>query len=574
MDKMDTKLYWHSTAHILAAAVKELFPGVKLGIGPAIENGFYYDFYRKEPFTPDDLKQIEQKMAELIKKDLAFERIEKKKNEAIALLKELDEPFKIELAKEIPDEKVSFYRSGNFIDLCRGPHLTSTGKIKAFSLLSTAAAYWKGDESRESMQRIYGISFPAKDDLDNYLKLVEEAKLRDHRKLGKQLNLFSIHPEAGAGFIYWHPKGAIVRRIIEDFLTKEHLKRGYELLYTPHIANLNQWKTSGHWDFYQELMYPPMKLGNQEFIVKPMNCPGHILIYKTQLHSYRELPIKWAELGTVYRLEKSGVLHGLLRVRGFTQDDAHIFCRPDQLENEILAAVEFAIFTLQSFGFNRYEVRLSTRPEKYVGSMENWEKATTALKKSLDKKGIDYSLDPGEGVFYGPKIDIKVKDALGRNWQCSTIQVDFNLPQRFHLKYIDDAGKEKEPIMIHRALLGSLERFFGVLIEHYKGAFPLWLSPWQTIVLPITEKENGYAEQVNKKLIDCGIRSRLNLGQEKIGKKIRKAELEKIPCIIIVGKREAEKSTIALREHGKGDCGERNLEEFISDLKERIAKKS
>ena len=571
---MDMKLYWHSTAHILAAAVKELFPGVKLGIGPAIENGFYYDFHRKEPWTPGDLKQIEQKMAELIKKDLPFERIEKKKNEAIALLKKLDEPFKIELAKELPDEKVFFYHSGNFIDLCRGPHLASTGKIKAFSLLSTAAAYWKGDENRESMQRIYGISFPAEEDLNNYLKLVEEAKLRDHRKLGKQLNLFSTHPEAGAGLIYWHPKGAIVRKIIEDFLLKEHLKRGYELLYTPHLANLNQWKISGHWDFYQELMYPPMKLGNQEFMIKPMNCPGHILIYKTQLHSYRELPIKWAELGTVYRLEKSGVLHGLLRVRGFTQDDAHIFCRPDQLENEILAAVDFATLILQSFGFNQYEIRLSTRPEKYVGSVENWEKATTALKKSLDKKCLAYSLDPGEGVFYGPKIDIKVKDALGRNWQCSTIQVDFNLPQRFHLKYVDDAGKEKEPIMIHRALLGSLERFFGVLIEHYKGDFPLWLSPWQTIVLPITEKENGYAEQVNKKLIERGIRSRLNLEQEKIGKKIRKAELEKIPYIIIVGKREVEKSTIALRERGKGDCGERNLEEFISELKERIAKKS
>ncbi len=570
---MDLRTYWHSTAHILAAAVKELFPGVKLGIGPAIENGFYYDFYRKEAFTPHDLKEIERKMRELIKKNLVFERIEKKKNEAIALLKKLDEPFKTELAQELPDENLSFYRNGNFIDLCRGPHLTSTGEIKAFSLLSNAAAYWKGDENRESMQRIYGISFPTKEELDNYLKLIAEAKLRDHRKLGKQLNLFSIHPEAGAGLIYWHPKGATVRKIIEDFLIAEDLKRGYELVYTPHIANLNLWKTSGHWDFYQELMYPPMKLENQEFVVKPMNCPGHILIYKTRLRSYRELPIRWAELGTVYRLEKSGVLHGLLRVRGFTQDDAHIFCRPNQLENEIISAIEFATFILQSFGFKRYEILLSTQPKKYVGSQENWEKATNALKQGLDKKGLAYSIDPGEGVFYGPKIDIKVKDSLGRSWQCSTIQVDFNLPERFNLKYIDDTGKEREPIMIHRALLGSLERFFGVLIEHYKGAFPLWLSPWQTIVLPITEKENDYAEQVKKKLSAAGIRSKLNLEQEKIGKKIRNAELEKLPYIVIVGKREAEKSTVALRERGKGDCGERNLEEFILQLKEEIAKK-
>ncbi len=571
---IDLKTYWHSTAHILAAAVKELFPEVKLGIGPAIENGFYYDFYRKEPFLPKDLKLIEKKMKELIKRDFPFERTEKDKNEAITLLEKLDEPFKIELVRELPDEKVSFYRNGNFIDLCRGPHIASTGKVKAFSLLSIASAYWKGDENRESLQRIYGISFPTEKELENYLTLVEEAKRRDHRKLGKELDLFSIHPEAGSGLIYWHPKGALIRKIIEDFLREEHLKKGYELLYTPHLANLNQWKISGHWDFYQELMYPPIKLENQEFMVRPMNCPGHILIYKSKLHSYRDLPIRWAELGTVYRLEKSGVLHGLLRVRGFTQDDAHIFCRPEQLEIEISAVVEFATSILQSFGFNQYDIHLSTRPEKYVGTIESWEKATTALKKSLDKKGFAYSLDPGEGVFYGPKIDIKIKDALGRSWQCSTIQVDFNLPQRFHLRYIDNEGREREPIMIHRALLGSLERFFGVLIEHYKGAFPLWLSPWQTIVLPITEKENGYAIKVNKELTDSGIRSRVDPGQEKVGKRIRKAELEKIPYMTVVGKREEERGTIALRERGKGNCGERSLKEFILELKELIAKKS
>ncbi len=574
MNKIDLKTYWHSTAHILAASVKELFPEVKLGIGPAIENGFYYDFYRRQPFLPSDLKRIEKKMAELIKRNLPFERIEKEKNEAITLLKKLDEPFKIELVKELADEKVSFYRNGNFIDLCRGPHLASTGKIKVFSLLSIAAAYWKGDENRESLQRIYGISFPTKKELENYLTLVEEAKSRDHRKLGKELDLFSIHPEAGSGLIYWHPKGALIRKIIEDFLREEHLKKGYDLLYTPHLANLNQWKISGHWDFYQELMYPPIKLENQEFMVRPMNCPGHILIYKSGLHSYRDLPIRWAELGTVYRLEKSGVLHGLLRVRGFTQDDAHIFCQPEQLEAEILSAIEFAVSILQSFGFSQYDVRLSTRPEKYVGTTESWEKATAALKKSLDKKGLTYSLDPGEGVFYGPKIDIKIKDALGRSWQCSTIQVDFNLPERFHLKYINNEGKERKPIMIHRAILGSLERFFGVLIEHYKGAFPLWLSPWQTIVLPITEKENSYANQVSKKLTDSGIRSRVDLGGEKIAKRIRKAEMEKIPYMAVVGKREAERSTIALRERGKGDCGEKNLKEFILEIKEKIAKKS
>jgi len=568
---MDMKLYWHSTAHILAAAVKKLFPEAKLGIGPAIENGFYYDFFRKEPFLPKDLKLIEGKMSELIKENLEFERIEKTKNEAVSLLKKLDEPFKIELMNAIPEEKISFYRNGDFIDLCRGPHLSSTGEVKAFFLLSIAAAYWKGDEKRESFQRIYGISFPTKKELDDYLELIEEAKNRDHRKLGKELDLFSIHPEVGSGLIYWHPQGALIRKIIEDFLEDEHLKRGYGLVYTPHLGNLNQWKTSGHWDFYRELMYPPLEVEKDEFMLRPMNCPGHILIYKNQLRSYRDLPIRWSELGTVYRLEKSGVLHRLLRVRGFTQDDAHIFCQPDQLKDEIFSVLEFAIFLLKSFGFDQYEVLLSTRPEKYVGTMENWEKATSSLKESLEKIGFSYSLDPGEGVFYGPKIDIKIKDSLGRKWQCSTVQVDFNLPQRFHLKYIDHDGKEKEPIMIHRALLGSLERFFGVLIEHYKGAFPLWLAPCQTIVLPITEKENDYAVKINKKLLESGIRSEVNLGQEKIGKKIRNAELKKIPLMVIVGKKEIEKSTIALRERGKGDCGERNPEEFILKLKQRIA---
>ncbi|PIW31652.1 MAG: threonine--tRNA ligase, partial [bacterium (Candidatus Ratteibacteria) CG15_BIG_FIL_POST_REV_8_21_14_020_41_12] len=384
---MDMKLYWHSTAHILAAAVKKLFPEAKLGIGPAIENGFYYDFFRKEPFLPKDLKLIEGKMSELIKENLEFERIEKTKNEAVSLLKKLDEPFKIELMNAIPEEKISFYRNGDFIDLCRGPHLSSTGEVKAFSLLSIAAAYWKGDEKRESFQRIYGISFPTKKELDDYLELIEEAKNRDHRKLGKELDLFSIHPEVGSGLIYWHPQGALIRKIIEDFLEDEHLKRGYGLVYTPHLGNLNQWKTSGHWDFYRELMYPPLEVEKDEFMLRPMNCPGHILIYKNQLRSYRDLPIRWSELGTVYRLEKSGVLHGLLRVRGFTQDDAHIFCQPDQLKDEIFSVLEFAIFLLKSFGFDQYEVLLSTRPEKYVGTMENWEKATSSLKESLEKIG-------------------------------------------------------------------------------------------------------------------------------------------------------------------------------------------
>ncbi len=570
--KMNMNNFWHTSSHILAQAVKRLYPEVQLGIGPAIENGFYYDFYREDPFTPEDLRKIEKEMAKIVKEDIKIKRIEKGREDAEKLLKEREERFKLELLKDL-DEKVSFYQQGDFIDLCSGPHLTSTGEIKAFSLLSVASSYWKGNEERESMQRIYGISFPTREELESYLKNLKEAKERDHRKLGRELDLFDIYPEAGKGLVFWHPKGAIIRHIIEDFLIKEHLKRGYNLLYTPHLANLNLWKTSGHWDFYREYMFPPFSEDKEEFIIRPMNCPGHILVYKSRLRSYRELPLRFAELGTVYRLEKSGVLHGLLRVRGFTQDDGHIFTTEENLEEEIEDAIKLAIFVLNSFGFSRFEVLLSTRPEKFVGSLANWKKAETALKKGLEKSELTYTIDPGEGVFYGPKIDIKIKDSLGRRWQCSTIQVDFNLPERFNVSYIDKNGKEAQPIMIHRALLGSLERFFGVLIEYYKGSFPLWLSPVQVSILPITDKQISYSKDIEKSLREAEIRVKSDLRSESINKKIREAELEKIPYLLILGKREEEKETLSVRKKGEGQIGEMTLPTLLSRLKKEIEEK-
>ena len=564
--------FWHTSSHILAQAVKRLYPEVQLGIGPAIENGFYYDFYREEPFTPEDLRNIEKEMAKIVKEDIKIKRIEKSREEAEKLLKEREERFKLELLKDL-DEKVSFYQQGDFIDLCSGPHLTSTGEVKAFSLLSVASSYWKGDEERESMQRIYGISFPTREELESYLKNLKEAKDRDHRKLGRELDLFNIYPEAGKGLVFWHPKGAIIRHIIEDFLIKEHLKRGYNLLYTPHLANLNLWKTSGHWDFYREYMFPPFSEDKEKFIVRPMNCPGHILVYKSKLRSYRELPLRLFELGTVYRLEKSGVLHGLLRVRGFTQDDGHIFTTEENLEEEIEEVIKLALFILNSFGFSEFEVLLSTRPEKFVGSLANWKKAETALKKGLEKSKLTYTIDPGEGVFYGPKIDIKIKDGLGRRWQCSTIQVDFNLPERFNVSYIDKNGKEAQPIMIHRALLGSLERFFGVLIEYYKGSFPLWLSPVQVSILPITDKQISYSKDIEKSLREAEIRVKSDLRSESINKKIREAELEKIPYLLILGKREEEKETLSVRKKREGQIGEMTLPTLLSRLKKEIEEK-
>ena len=483
----------HSVAHIMAHAVKMLFPEVQVTIGPAIEDGFYYDFDRDIPFTEEDLQKIEKKMHEIIKSRQPFIRKELSKEEAIDLFKSLGEFYKIEIINEINDDKVSIYEEGDFIDLCRGPHIPHTGIVRAFKLLSVAGAYWRGDERNKMLQRIYGTAFPTKQELDEYLKFLEEVKKRDHRKLGKQLKLFEISDDIGPGLIIWLPNGAIVRKVIEDFWRDEHLKAGYQLLYTPHIAKLDLWRKSGHLDFYKENMFSPMEIDEIFYQLKPMNCPFHIQVYKSELRSYRELPLRFAELGTVYRYERSGVLHGLLRVRGFTQDDAHIFCTEEHLEDEIQKVLDFTVFMLSTFGFSSYEIYISTRPEKYVGNLENWDRATLALEQALKNRGLTYHIDPGEGVFYGPKIDIKIRDVLNRSWQCSTIQVDFNIPERFDITYRGKDGKEHRPIMIHRALMGSLERFMGVLIEHYAGAFPLWLAPVQIEVMSISEKHFEYA---------------------------------------------------------------------------------
>ncbi len=455
----------HTSAHVLAQAVKRLYPETKLCIGPATQDGFYYDFYRSEPFTPQDLEKITKEMEKIVKQDLPVERLEYDKKAASEILK--DEPFKREIFNEIEGDTISFYRQGEFIDMCAGPHVKSTGLVKNFKLLNVSSAYWRGDEKRQSLQRIYGVCFPEERQLEEYLRNLEEAKKRDHRIIGPALGLFSIHPEFGPGLVYWHPKGAMIRKIIEDFWRQAHLERGYNLLYTPHIADISLWEKSGHLSFYRENMFPPMNLEQTSYQLKPMNCPFHILVYQTTLHSYKEFPLRWAELGTVYRYEKDGVLHGVLRVRGFTQDDAHIFCRPDQIEEEGMHSLDFVTYFLSSFGFEQYEIYLSTRPDRFVGSIENWERATKALEKALVKKSLSYQIDPGEGVFYGPKIDIKIKDCLQRTWQCSTIQVDFNIPERFGLKYVNQENKFEQPIMIHRAIMGSLERFFGILIEHY-----------------------------------------------------------------------------------------------------------
>ncbi len=565
MNRTEEIKYWHTSSHILAHAVKRLFPEVKLGTGPAIEKGFYYDFYREKPFTPEDLKIIEQEMGRIIKSDFPIERIRKSKKESREILK--DEIFKLEILEELQDGEITFYKQGDFIDLCEGPHLESTGQVKHYKLLSTASSYWRGDENRESMQRIYGISFPEKNELDAYLNFIEEAKERDHRVLGTKLDLFSIHPEFGSGLIYWHPKGAIIRKIIEDFWKEIHLQNGYELVYTPHIADIALWDKSGHTGFYKENMFAPIEMENKRFQLKPMNCPFHILIYNNRMRSYKELPIRWAELGTVYRYEKQGVLHGLLRVRGFTQDDAHIFCTEQQAEEEVIKILDLTCFFLRRFGFTDYKVCLSTRPAKYVGTPENWEKATNALKNALKTKGIEYETDPGEGVFYGPKIDIKVKDCLNREWQCSTIQVDFNIPERFDVKYTGPEGNFKVPILIHRAIFGSMERFIGILIEHYKGNFPFWLAPEQLRILPITDRHMSYAEQV-KKLLEKEFRVQIDLRNEKISRKVRDAEAEKVPYMLILGNRELEKQEVSLRKHKEGMVGSFKVSDLVTMLKD------
>jgi len=555
----------------MAEAVKKLWPETKLAIGPSIEDGFYYDFDKKEPFSNEDLLSIEKEMQKIISRNELFVRQELGKPEAIELFKKINEDYKVELIKDLPGETVSIYNTGkDFLDLCRGPHVKSTGEVKFFKLLSVAGAYWHGIETNPMLQRIYGTCFETQEELGGYLKNLEEAKLRDHRKLGPNLGFFDIyHEEAGAGLVFYHPKGALLRTIIEDYEKKEHLKRGYQMVITPHIMDVALWKTSGHYDYYKENMYFFASEG-KEFVLKPMNCPGHILIYKSKTRSYKDLPIRLFELGTVYRREKAGVLHGLLRVRGFTQDDAHVFCLAEQLSQEIKAIIDFVFDTMKVFGFDSVGIELSTRPEKYIGSEEDWQKATDALENALKEKGLPYEINQGDGAFYGPKIDIKLKDALKRTWQCATIQCDFALPKRFDLTYVDSEGKEKQPIMLHRVLLGSLERFIGALIEHYKGELPLWLSPVQVLLIPIKESVSLYAQKVKDELEKNQIRVDIDMRNETLDKRIRNAELDKIPYCLIVGDREAKQGQVSVRKKGSGDQGAVALNKFIEELINQI----
>ena len=549
------EVYRHSSTHIMAQAVKDVFPSANLTIGPAIDDGFYYDFSFERPFTPEDLEKIEARAHEIIRENYPVHRLEMSKADAVTLFQEKGEAFKVEIIQQIEDETVSLYRQGNFIDLCRGPHVSATGQVKAFKLLHAAGAYWRGDERNPMLQRIYGTSFPTQRELDSHLHKLEEMKRRDHRKLGKELDLFSIQDETGPGLILWHPKGSVIRLLIENFWRDQHVKHGYHLLYSPHVARLDLWKTSGHVDYYQENMFAPMTVEASEYQLKPMNCPFHLMVYKSHLRSYRELPLRYGELGTVYRYERSGVLHGLMRVRGFTQDDAHIFCRPDQIESEVRSVLNFTTFMLRRFGFTECDFYLSTRPEQAVGTVEKWDQATQALEAALKGSGFPYTIDPGEGVFYGPKIDLKIRDALGRAWQCSTVQIDFNNPERFGLSYVGDDGAAHRPIMIHRALLGSIERFFGILVEHYAGVFPTWLAPVQAKVLPITDKQADYASHVREQLTDAGLRVELDLRNEKIGFKIREAEKAKIPYMLVVGDRERDTQTVSVRKRSGTNVG-------------------
>ena len=570
----DLSMLRHSTSHLMAAAVLELFPGTKVAIGPSIEEGFYYDFDRKEPFTVEDLSKIEEKMHELAKKDDPFICTTVKKADAIKLFEEKGEKYKKELAEAIADDTVTFYQSGDFTDLCRGPHIKSTGEIKHFKLLSVAGAYWRGDSDREQLQRIYGTAFWTKKELDEYLKKLEEAAKRDHRKLGKELDLFSINDAVGGGLILWHPKGALLRNIIENEWKQFHLDNGYDLLCTPHIASEELFAISGHLQTYSENMYASMEIEGKPYRVKPMNCPMHLMIYKTRLHSYRELPIRYGELGTVYRYEKSGVLHGLMRVRGFTQDDGHVIVQPELLEEEILTVFKMAINCLQMFGFKEYKIYLATRPEKkYVGDIDKWNDAEKSLENALKKTGYDYEIDAGGGAFYGPKIDIKIKDAIGRLWQCSTIQFDFNLPERFDIYYIDKEGKKVRPYMVHRALMGSFERFIGVLLEHYAGALPIWLSPVQAAILNIAPEQEQYCKDVVKKLKEAGIRVNFDDRNEKIGHKIRENAMQKIPYLLVVGQKEVESGAVAVRARGNKDLGSMPVEKFIEFIKEDVKSK-
>jgi len=574
------EVYRHSSAHLLAAAVLELFPETKLGHGPPTDTGFFYDFYRPTPFTPEDLQKIEKKMQELVQQDIPYAREFLSRNEGLEKFKGEGDFMKCHFIEQFtkPDEKISIYKTGKFLDFCRGPHIPSTGKIKAFKLLNIAGAYWLGDEKNPQLQRIYGTSFFSKKDLDDFINKQEEAKKRDHRVLGQQLDLFSIQELAGPGLIFWHPKGGIIRKEMEDWMRDQYLKRGYSLVYTPHVARRQLWQTSGHEGYYASNMFDVMELDDAEYRMKPMNCPFHILIYKDSLKSYRDLPVRLGELGTVYRYERSGVMHGLLRVRGFTQDDAHIFCTPEQIEKEIADCVEFARDVLKDFGFDKFQTELSTwNPadrRNFVGSDEQWNGATHSLEKVLKELNIEYTTIPGEAAFYGPKIDIKLVDAIGRLWQLSTVQFDFNLPQRFGLEYVAEDGSRKQPVMVHRALYGSVERFFGVLIEHYAGAFPVWLSPVQAVMIPISERHAEYANKVADQLKAVGVRVHVDARNEKMNAKIREHAMQKVPFLLVVGDKEAEAGNVNVRTRGKEKTEDMPAVEFVARIKGLIEQKS
>lgn len=562
----------HSAAHIMADAVLTLFPGAKITIGPPTDDGFYYDIDTPRPLTVDDLPRIEEVMRQRVRADLPFERQEVTREEAKRLF--ANNPYKLELIDDIPDgEPITIYRHGDFIDLCRGPHVESTGKVQAFKLLTVAGAYWRGNERNPMLQRIYGTAFESQEALEDFLRRREEALKRDHRKLGKELDLFSVHDEVGPGLVIWHPKGAVIRTLIEDLWRHVHAQAGYLLVYTPHIGRERLWETSGHLSFYKENMYPPMEMEGEHYYAKPMNCPFHIMIYRSALRSYRELPLRIGELGTVYRYERGGVLHGLMRVRGFTQDDAHIFCRPDQVEEEILGVLDLTFSLLDTFGFRDVEVVLSTRPEKAVGDPQMWEVATQSLRRALEKRGLDYDVDEGGGAFYGPKIDIKIRDALERAWQCTTVQFDFNLPERFDLTYQGADGRWHRPYMVHRAILGSLERFLGVLIEHYGGAFPVWLSPVQAVVIPIADRHLEYAQTIVETLKGKGIRAHLDDRGERMQAKIRDAQLQKVPYMLVVGDREAASGAVAVRLRSGEDLGPMPLSAFVERILEEIGQR-
>ncbi|MHC4182228.1 MAG: threonine--tRNA ligase [Planctomycetota bacterium] len=557
----------HSTAHVMAQAVTRLYPDVKLGIGPSIKDGFYYDFDLGRTLAQEDLEKIEEEMKRIVGADEPFQRSEESREDAIKRMEKLNQRYKVELIKDLKDQTVSFYTQGDFVDLCKGPHVSSTKKIGAFKLLSVAGAYWRGKETNPMLQRIYGTVFTNKKELNKHLKLLEEIKKRDHRKIGVALDLYSFHDDGGAGLVFWHPKGGVIRNVIETFWREEHYRRGYDIIYSPHIAKIDLWKKSGHLDFYKESMFSSIDVEGQEYMLKPMNCPFAILMYKTKIRSYRDLPLRWGELGTVYRYERSGVLHGLLRVRGFTQDDSHIFCRPDQLKDEIIGVIDLAQYMLESFGFNEYDIELAARgmgeEEKYIGDSEKWVLAEEALRSALEEKKLDFVRMEGEAKFYGPAIDIKIKDALGRGWQGPTIQVDFNLPERFDVNYIDSDGLQHKVVMVHRTVLGAMERFLGCLIEHYAGDFPLWLAPTQVKILPITDNHNDYSIRIKNKLLEMGIRSDCDLRNAKIGYKIREGTLEKIPYLLIIGDKEIEEETVSVRSRKKGNEGSVPLSEFI-----------